>query len=208
MKINVFVSRSMGENCYAVSLNDSVFLVDPGEFAPELEHFLTENGQKVKYILLTHCHFDHIGYLDRAAKLCPDAKIVISKEEEAALNNPQINLCNLFAGENVIKKSDVTVKDGDILPFGEKDIKVIATPGHTEGSVCYLLDDNLFCGDTLFKESYGRTDLPTGDVYKLISSLKKLSHLDEKIAIYPGHGESSTIRREKLYNPGMREFNI
>lgn len=208
MNINVFVSSSIGENCYAVSLNDGIFLIDPGEYAPELERFLIENGQMVKYILLTHCHFDHIGYLDEASLLCPECKIVISKEEESALNDPHINLSAMFGRENITKKADLTVSDGSVLSFEGKEIKVISTPGHTEGSVCYLFEDNLFSGDTLFKESYGRTDLPTGDAHKLISSLKKLSLLDEDIVVYPGHGESSTIRYEKRYNPVMREFNL
>jgi glyoxylase-like metal-dependent hydrolase (beta-lactamase superfamily II) len=208
MKINVFVSRTMGQNCYAVSCSDGVFLIDPGEYAPELERFLIENGPRVKYILLTHCHFDHIGYLEEASRLCPEGKIVISKEEQTALNDPDINLSLMFGCENVTKKADLTVSDGTSLPFEGKEIKVISTPGHTEGSVCYLFEDNLFSGDTLFKESYGRTDLPTGDANKLFSSLKKLSLLDEKIAVYPGHGESTTIRYENQYNPVMREFNF
>ena len=99
--------------------------------------------------------------------------------------------------------ADILVKDGDELPFGDSAIKVLFTPGHTRGSVCYLLNPYLFSGDTVFYESVGRTDLPTGNTLQLLTSVRRIGALEGEWKILPGHGEQTTLSHEKKYNPYM-----
>lgn len=202
MELKTFVSKDMGENCYTVGLNGEILVVDPGEFSQELENFLTENSTAVKYILLTHCHFDHIGGLERVKNLCKNAKVVINGLDSPGLADPNVNLSAYF-GPKIIAYADLKVDEGDKLPFGNSEITVLHTPGHTKGSSCFLIEDCIFSGDTLFKESYGRTDFPGGSSTQMRDSLKRLCALSADYKVFSGHGLPTTIDYEKRFNPGI-----
>ena len=175
-------------------------LIDCTDKCQEIEDALKEYNVNLKYILLTHGHFDHILGLKyfrdkyNCKVLVHEAdKILLSSAKELAQN------FGLPPAEN--QTFDGYVNENDIVKFGENGIKVIHTPGHTQGGVCYLINDDLFTGDTLFYECVGRTDLPGGSFKQLVSGIKeKLFVLDDNIKVYPGHGTISTIGHEKANN--------
>lgn len=193
-------------NCYIVKDIESgdIVVVDPGCSATLLKELIKNSAEKIKYILLTHGHFDHIGFA-KELKDKTNAKLVIGKEDEELLSDNQLNLSVSFLGVTVPKvNADLTLNDGEKIKFGNTDITFISTPGHTKGSGCYVIDDNIFTGDTLMRMSIGRTDFPTGSDKDMMSSLKKLSQLEGEFDIYPGHSGCSNLSYEKKYNPYIR----
>lgn len=192
-------------NCYIVkNEKDEFLLVDPGAFGKRLEQALEQQGvRELKYILLTHGHFDHIlGAKALRSKL--GGKIVIHREDDICLRDADESRATLIGMAFSPCQSDITVKDGELLPFGDEEIRVIHTPGHTVGGVCYRIGDHLFTGDTLFNMTVGRTDFPGGSMKQLSSSLEKLSEIKENCRVYPGHGDLTTLDYEKAYNPYMK----
>ena len=203
MKIKVITTRQYGTNCYLLENNNSAAVIDPGEAEPEILEFCEEQKDKqLKYIILTHCHFDHIGGVEAVKEIwnCP---VIISRDEAEGLTDNRINLSGYWTPEAISIAPDITVSDGDIIELSEDTLRVIETPGHTKGSVCYLWNKVLFGGDTIFRMSVGRTDLPTADYNSLISSLKKLATLDEDVLVLSGHGPKTTIGFQKANNPYM-----
>lgn len=195
-------------NCYLVTdqATKESFLVDPGAYGKRQSEYIRSQGiERLSYILLTHGHYDHIM---GAAEFKEDfgGEVVIHQNDEAMLSNDFKSLF-IFSGNGSSYphvKADKIVGDGDILPFSGGDIRVIHTPGHTKGCVCYCLDRLLFTGDTLFNMSIGRTDFPGGSYKQLLSSLKKLSELQGDFRVLPGHEEETTLERERQNNPAMR----
>lgn len=206
MLIKTFYASKFPENCYAAILDGGIFLVDPGEFTSELENFVKENSADIKYILLTHMHFDHIRGVAAVKKLCSDAKIVIHFLDAKGLSDSSLSLAYLFGFEQEKIYADVTCKDEEVIKLGSTEIKIIHTPGHTEGGVCYMVEDVIFCGDTVFEGSCGRTDFPGGSGIVLAESLKKLKDIKGDYTLYPGHGNATTLNNERLYNPYMRNL--
>lgn len=197
----------MQANCYLVfdEKTKEAFVVDPGEYNNQLEKMLKENGvEKLSYVLLTHGHFDHI-YGTKKLLENFGGKLVIHREDEICLTNKAISLASPLAVGEVAEKADITVKDGDKLPFAGADITVIHTPGHTKGGVCYKFSDMLFTGDTLFAGSIGRSDFPGGNMLTLLNSVKKLVELEDNLNVYPGHGDFSTVEEERRSNPFCRQ---
>lgn len=176
---------------------NNAIVIDCGENYKKVKQVESEYSLKIKAVLLTHAHFDHSGC---AKKLQDDgAKIYVSKIDAKKLLNEQ-NLSSDFGRKFEYVHADYLLNDGEELNlFGIK-IKVIATPGHTDGSVCFLVDRIIFSGDTLFLESVGRTDFITGDKNALIKSVKSLFALDGDYAVYPGHEEFTTLDHERKYN--------
>ena len=175
-------------------------LVDATALVPEILDTVKELGADVKYILLTHGHFDHIMGLNDL-KEALNAQAVINKND-LTLSDKINEFTRMFnMPETTPSVYEKFVDDGDVIQAGDMKIKVISTPGHTEGGVCYLVDDNLFSGDTLFRDSVGRTDLWGGNFEKLSDSIKnKLFKLDDNIKVFPGHGPMTTIGYEKKHN--------
>jgi len=204
--IKRFEAMFFPENCYAVTITEGIFLVDPGEYTDSLKKFVLQNKNDIKYILLTHRHFDHVLATAEVIKDCPNAKIIIHKDEAEGLLDAAVSLAKKFDKPQQPIGADVLVEDGDIISLGDTKIKVMHTPGHTAGSVCYVVDDCIFCGDTIFKLSCGRTDLPSGNSVELLSSLKKLKGLDGEYKLYPGHNEDTLLSFEKENNPFMAEL--
>lgn len=192
-------------NTYLVIGEDgSAFVVDPACYDEKLVSLLKENNvQKLTYILLTHGHFDHITGTQEL-KESFGGKIVIHKDDEKALTDANYSLAFSFGVPSSSLKADITVSDGDSLPFSNGEISVLHTPGHTEGGVCYLFSLEMFSGDTLFKESMGRTDFPGGNMLTLLKSLKKLCLLEKDYSVHAGHGESTALSYEKQNNPFCR----
>lgn len=191
-------------NCYFVYKEggQEVILFDPADKGAYLYDKLAEKGFQVAAILLTHGHFDHIWGVEEL-KERSGAKVYACEEEKEVCENADINVSG-NTGRPCTVKADVYVKDGDEITAAGMTCKVIATPGHTKGSCCYYFEDDkiLLSGDTLFQESVGRTDLPTGSMSALVRSVKeKLLILPEDVKVYPGHGEATSIGYEKKYNP-------
>jgi glyoxylase-like metal-dependent hydrolase (beta-lactamase superfamily II) len=163
---------------------------------------LERNGFKVKSVFLTHGHFDHIWGAN-ALREASGAKIYAFEEEKAVCENASNNVSEA-AGRAETVKADFYEKDGAILELCGFKIRLIATPGHTKGSCCFYFEESgiLVSGDTLFQQSVGRTDLPTGNMRTLVDSVKaKLFILPDETRVYAGHGDSTTIGYEKKYNP-------
>ncbi len=191
-------------NCYVVRemQQGKSLVIDPAVYDGTLVQTLHKlDIEQLDYILLTHGHYDHILGA-HALRKAFGGKLVIHREEAAFLSDASLSMAHgLFNHQHTEDTADVLVDDGDRLNFGGGEIEVLHTPGHTRGSVCYLLDDFLFCGDTIFRESVGRTDLPTGDSFELRSSVRRIAALKGDFKLFPGHGEASTLSHERKNNP-------
>ena len=175
-------------------------LIDCTEKNPKIDEVLEEYGAKLKYVLLTHGHFDHVlGVNDFRDKY--KCEILIHYGDEVILQNIDTFMAGFGFKKTEVQKVDGYITDNELLKFGSVKIKVIHTPGHSPGAVCYLVEDNLFSGDTVFFESVGRTDLYGGNFNELKKNIEeKIFTLDENIKIYPGHGSSTTVGHEKNNN--------
>ncbi len=203
MKMLTIQTGLLGVNSYFLvneQTNDCV-LIDGGENYNRITEFAKEQGIKIVALLLTHSHFDH----SLNAKQIQDdgVKVYASKLESLKLQNGDV------LNEHLKKrfrcfKPDYEFVDGETLRIADIDVKVMITPGHTDGSAVFIVDDIIFSGDTLFYESVGRTDFPTGNTAELIKSVKKLYALGDDYKVYPGHGEPTSILHEKKYNPYIR----
>ncbi len=196
----------MGVNCYVTGDKNEAIIVDPGASAEKILGVLEYNNIKAKYIVLTHCHFDHILAVNEV-KEKTKAKIVASKKECENLTNPDINMTGKYSRKPLSIVPDIVVSDGDKIFSGKYEYTVIETPGHTSGGICLYCkeENNLFSGDTLFCNSIGRCDLPTGEYDTLINSIKtKLMCLPNNTSVFPGHEDTTTILFEKRNNPYLR----
>lgn len=203
IKIKTFPVGDLQVNCYFVEDTESgnIAVIDPGDSSNAIESYVSENAENIKYILLTHGHFDHIGYANKLKELT-DAQIAISKTEVPLLSDSSLNLSLMFYGRSLPAISaDILLDNNSTVMLGNTEIKYISTPGHTAGSGCFIIDDSIFTGDTLMRLSMGRTDFPTSSIKDMISSLNKLKGLDSSYRIYPGHDSASTLEYEKKNNP-------
>ncbi|MBC8590421.1 MBL fold metallo-hydrolase [Wansuia hejianensis] len=203
MKIQRIPAGIYAANCYIIYCHNTKegIIVDPGGDADTIIENIKNNKIEIKYIVLTHGHGDHIGAV-KELKDELDVPLLAHEDEQELLKNPNINLSATMAMGAIELEPDILLKDKDIIEFGNLKGEVIHTPGHTRGGICLKLDDYLISGDTLFKGSIGRTDLLGGNYKDLMDSIKnKILILDENTIVLPGHGQSSTILDEKLYNP-------
>lgn len=195
-------------NCYILTDSETGIsaVIDPGEWNNELETLI--DGLKIEYILLTHGHFDHI--LGAAAlKEYTGAKVAVHKEDADCLKDEHKSLCAWeMPDTQKALSADVLLSDGDLISIGNSTLKVMHTPGHTRGGVCYIGESDrvIFSGDTLFCLTAGRTDFPGSSTEALFDSLKKLKNLDGDFTVYTGHNRSTTLSYERIYNRYMRNL--
>ncbi len=209
MKIEKFCVGDVATNCYLVY--DEALLegaiIDPGDSADKLLRAVNRLGISLKYILLTHAHFDHILAVG-AIKAATGAQVVVSREDEY-LFDASASLSPFGAyGKELMHKfdfpgADIFAAEGTEVQFGGMTAHYMSTPGHTPGSCVIQIDDTLFTGDTLFCGSCGRVDLPGGDSMQMLHSLKRLAELPGDYRVLPGHELPSTLERERKTNPYM-----
>ena len=204
MKVDHYVVGPVQTNCYfAVNTEtNEILVIDPGADAKELANRIRFDGYTPVAVLLTHGHFDHITAADEVRRRF-QTKIYASGKEEELLADPQKNV-SVMMGDNVSLKADVWLEDGQELELLGETMRCILTPGHTSGGMCFYFPNAcmLFSGDTLFQESVGRTDFPTGSNRALMQSVReRLLVLPEAVRVFPGHGAMTTIRDEKMFNP-------
>lgn len=205
MRITNLPSGALQANTYLAvdEKTNEGFIVDPGGYNKVLTKEVRDNDVNIKYIILTHGHSDHICGVNEHKAEFPDAKIVAYKDEEAMLENPNLNQSPGF-GVPYSTKADILVSDGDELKVGDVTLKFIHTPGHTEGGMCIYVKETkaLFSGDTLFRQSIGRTDFPGGSYKEIMDSIrKKLFLLPDDTNVFPGHMGMTSIGFEKENNP-------
>lgn len=199
MEIKCLPSGMFGSNSYIISNNGECAVIDAGVRSSEIMQAAEE--KKIKYIILTHGHIDHICCVDDL-RAKTSARVLICEADAQALTNPVKNGSSLFGAAKTFNPADEHLKDKDIIDIGGMKLHVIHTPGHSPGCICIKIGNHVFTGDTLFRLSIGRTDLEGGSYPQIIESInKKLAALEDDTIVYPGHGEASTIGYEKKYNP-------
>ena len=199
MILKTFIEPPIDNNNYLIIDDESkeAALIDCSAVDSDINEELERAGAKLKYILLTHGHFDHIAGIRPNS----DVKVVMHKADLGWLEKTNQYLPMFGMPQMTIPKIDIYVQDGDILKLGDLEIKVIHTPGHTQGGVCYLADGKLFSGDTIFRESVGRCDLEGGDFDQIVESIEnKIFTLPPETLLYPGHGRMSSVEWEKEHN--------
>ncbi len=203
MKILTFHTTELETNTYLVINGENAFVVDPGDGADMLTAAAEAEGAKIGWVLLTHAHFDHIG---AAAELQRGGALIVMHRDDVPLVGSFKNLA-FYAGKKVEHFTpDVTVSGGETLDVAGIAVKVMHTPGHTAGGVCYIAEDCIFSGDTLFELSYGRTDFPTGSFKELKNSIvNKLFALKGDYKVFPGHGAPTTLQFEREHNPVLTD---
>lgn len=188
-------------NCYIIfdEISKETMVIDPAGEVPKIEELIKILGGNLKYIYLTHCHGDHIVGVSKLQQQC-GGKILIHRFDSDGLNDPNINLSRIIDIPEITLAADSRIDDEDLLHLGNLQFKVIHTPGHTRGSTSLYCEEEgcLFSGDTIFKGTWGRTDLPTSSIEEIMDSImKKLLNLPEETIVYPGHGRATKIKDEK-----------
>lgn len=194
-----------GTNSYiVVSERGNAVLIDAPDDAGYILGELKAKHLSLKKILLTHGHFDHVGAVSELAE-ATECEVYVHESDLPKLSDVDMSLVSYF-GVNRFRPYDKckAFKDGDMIKMDELEFRIIHTPGHTSGSVCIVVGDVMFSGDTLFSGSIGRTDMPDGNIMSMVASLKKLSELDKNYIVYPGHMSQTTLDDEKAFNPYMK----
>ena len=199
LKINTWVGDPT--NCYIIfdEKSKEIMIIDPAGDVDKLEEMIDILGGKLKYIYLTHCHGDHIFGVTELKNKC-GGKILIHRYDAEGLNDASINLTPYIRDEKIELEADSRIDGGDLIHLGNLEFKVIHTPGHTKGGTSLYCESEkcLFSGDTLFRGTWGRTDLPTSSREDIMNSItSKLMKLPDETIVYPGHGVSTRIKDEK-----------
>lgn len=204
MKVEQYCVGEVGTNCY-FAINEEtkeLLVIDPGDSAGMLARKIRDGGWKPQAVLLTHGHFDHAMAAEELAGMF-GVLVYAHEAEKETLEQPRLNV-SAMVGRRDVYHADVFVKDGEVLELAGMELKVLHTPGHTEGGCCYYLEKEkvLFSGDTLFCQSVGRTDFPRGSMSQLVRSIKgKLMGLPDEVKVYPGHMSATSIGMERRMNP-------
>ena len=194
MLIKTLPVGQLETNCYIVSNENTLecVVIDPGDEANRILDYIEDNKLKCVAILLTHGHFDHVGAVDEVAE-STGATVYMHELDDAKVSS-------MFMMSYHLPESGVYLKDGDVLNLAGLEFHIMATPGHTLGGVTIRCEDALFTGDTLFKGSCGRVDLPGGDLNTIMDSIRIICQLPGDYEVYPGHMDSSTLERERMFN--------
>lgn len=190
-------------NCYIAcdKVANKAVIIDPGADAPRIVAALEETGCEAEYVILTHGHADHMLAAHEVLRKT-GAKLAVFAEELPFLNDPERNCHNMMSEQQFEPFTpDLMLLDGEKIIFGETELITMHTPGHTLGSCCFISKDSIFSGDTLFRESAGRTDLPSGSPQELTESLKRIFALEGDLQVLPGHGDFTTLDHERKNNP-------
>lgn len=200
MNVQTFVTSLMDANCYVLWSGKEAFIVDPAGAGEKVLRFLEERELKVVAIINTHGHGDHIA-ANEFFRRKTAAPLLIHNADKEYLSDDRLNLASFVGRKLRFQEADRLVEDGDTISLNGEELMVIHTPGHTPGSICLFGTGFLLSGDTLFKGSVGRTDLPGGSGKKLEKSLVTIARLPLDTVIYPGHGERTTLKDEIADNP-------
>lgn len=209
MKVIKIPSQGYESNCWLLldEENETFAIIDPSAGIEQILHTVRQRGldeKKLQYILLTHGHFDHILSVDLLRE-ATGAPVLIHEGDASFLTNAEHNAYKpLFRRDLTMQPADRLLRDGDSLPFGNSTIRVMSTPGHTQGSVCYIIGDTMFSGDTLFDQDIGRTDLYGGSFQQLQESLRMIAAIQGDYTVYPGHGSITTLQKQKAFNPYLK----
>ncbi len=207
MELITISPRGFGANTYVLTEDgQTAIVIDPSQ--PRVESELIKRRLTPAYVLLTHCHFDHVGGVTALQE--SGAKVLCSQEEKTLVGT-SADLFEMFGAPRNHYRVDETFYDGEEKQLGDFSVKMLLTPGHTLGSACYLITAKdggryLFTGDTLFENSIGRTDFPTGNIGQMRASLRKLSALEGDYPLYAGHNDPTTLEKERKYNPFMQDL--
>ena len=202
MIIKTFIEPPIDNNNYLIIDDETkdAALIDCSSIDDRIDDELEKQGANLKYILLTHGHFDHVAGI-RPNRFKPNPQIVMNKGDLDWLNKTNQYLPMFGMPEITIPQIDIFVEDNDTIELGTISIKVLHTPGHTQGGVCYLAENKLFSGDTIFREAVGRCDLEGGNFDQIVESIEnKIFTLPTDTIIYPGHGNTTTVGWEKEHN--------
>ena len=205
MTIETMSVGFLGTNCYLVYSGDKAVVIDPGADAERILRRAEELSLKIEYIFLTHAHFDHVLAVSEIAKRT-GAPLVSTEGERLRLTDAEVSGHTMLRNREFIPiHADREVSDGEKITVGDMTFEFMLTPGHTEGSVGIFCEDVMFSGDTLFAGTCGRCDLVGGDIGEMMKSLKKLSSLTGDFRVLSGHGEETTLSRERSTNMYMIE---
>jgi len=210
MRINHYVVSMVQTNCYIVINVETreCFIIDPGASGKQLAEKIRQDNLTPVAVLLTHGHFDHAGGAKPLAEEF-GIKIYAHEAEADTLHDPQKNV-SWMVGTKETYDADVFLKDEEVINLAGFEVKVLHTPGHTEGGCCYYIAEEgvVFSGDTLFAQSVGRTDFPGGSMSQIVRSIQKKlmilnepGNLENDIMVYPGHNDPTTIETERMENP-------
>ena len=196
MQIKAFPMGLLSSNSYVAYDKNECMIVDLGVKVEYLDKFIKDNNLTVKYLVLTHGHYDHAHYVGDYIKAYPDARVICHADEVKILTDKIANVSFLVGDSCTYNYNYTLVNNGDALTIGDTEFKVLNFPGHTPGCIC-LLDEKsktMLTGDVIFAQGYGRTDFKYGDSSLMRNSLLQIAKMDEEITIYPGHGESAKLK--------------
>lgn len=201
VEVKRIVTGAIEENCYLIYEDVTALIVDPGDDFPKIMQTIEDLQVTPVAILLTHCHYDHIGALEET-RTTYNVPVYVSSLEKDWLSNPELNLSAHGGNPVIAQPTDFEFEMMKDYTIGGLSFRVVPTPGHSPGGVSFIFEDFVITGDALFKGSVGRTDLPGGDHKALLEGIREqLFTLEDEMQIYPGHGDASTIGDEKLTNP-------
>ena len=206
MILKTFVTGMLDNNNYLLidEKSKEAVLIDCSEYLEEVDVVLKNYDAKLKYILITHGHFDHVLGINKFHEMYPETQIIAPLLDKDLIEDIGTFVDRFIGGMGQVDVPHVDnyVSENDEFTIGEHKIKIISTPGHTKGGVCYSVDEKIFSGDTIFLGSVGRTDLPGGNFEQIRSSVKNILEMfDDEIPIYCGHGASTSVGYEKVHNP-------